>query len=292
MAKLQVKKATKKTKKLRCLITGQAGAGKTFSALLLAKGLVPDGRILVFDTENGRAGLKVGSKRLGGLEWDVIEVTPDSVTSDIYIEAIEIAEKGGYDIIILDSMTHEWDFIKITQLKLGGRYTDWGQAKAYHHRLIRKILSCKVHVICTARSDMKHEQQEVNGKKQVIKLGLGTQQESSMPYEMDFVFDITNRNHDAVVDKQEDDLFISTPTIIICEETGQRLAAFLADGEDEDTTKKKLFISRIAELQENLVSQDKLTDDQKQEIADLDLTAMSVEALTALGLQYKNLLGV
>ncbi len=280
-----IKKATKVSKKLRCLITGQTGSGKTGSSLLLAKGLTNNGRVLVFDTENGRASLKVDMPELQGFEYDVIEVSSQDVTSDDYIKAIELAEQNGYDAIILDSATHEWEYVKDLQQRLGGRYTDWGKAKAGHHKFIKKVISSKIHVIVTARSDIKHEQQEINGRKQVVKLGLGTQQNSNFPYEMDFVFDIQDRQHNCVCDKSEGGLF-TEPLFVITPATGALLAQYLSDGVDPETETKKKYAARIREIESALLASGQLTEDEIKNIEERDpnhFLSMATDDLKSLG---------
>lgn len=280
-----IKKATKVSKKLRCLITGLTGAGKSFGSLLLAKGLTNNGKVLVFDTENGRASLKVGSPELEGFEYDVIEVASQDVSSDDYIKAIELAEQNGYDAIILDSITHEWEYVKELHQKLGGRFTDWGKAKAGHHRFVKKVISAKVHVILTARSDIKHEQQEVNGRKQVVKLGLGTQTNSNFPYEMDFVFDIQDRAHNCVCDKSEGGLF-TEPVFTITPATGVLLAQYLADGVDPETETKKNYAARIRELESELMAVEAFTPEELKTIEEREpnhFLSMSILDLKALG---------
>lgn len=280
-----IKKATKVSKKLRCLITGLTGAGKSFGSLLLAKGLTNNGKVLVFDTENGRASLKVGSPELEGFEYDVIEVASQDVSSDDYIKAIELAEQNGYDAIILDSITHEWEYVKELHQKLGGRFTDWGKAKAGHHRFVKKVISAKVHVILTARSDIKHEQQEVNGRKQVVKLGLGTQTNSNFPYEMDFVFDIQDRAHNCVCDKSEGGLF-TEPLFTITPATGVLLAQYLADGVDPETETKKNYAARIRELESELMAVEAFTPEELKTIEEREpnhFLSMSILDLKALG---------
>ena len=280
-----IKKATKVSKKLRCLITGQTGSGKTGSSLLLAKGLTNNGKVLVFDTENGRASLKTDMPELEGFSYDVIEVSSQEVSSDDYIKAIELAEQNGYDAVILDSITHEWEYVKELHQKLGGRFTDWGKAKAGHHKFVKKVISAKVNVILTARSDIKHEQQEVNGRKQVVKLGLGTQTNSNFPYEMDFVFDIQDRQHNTVCDKSEGGLF-TEPLFTITPATGALLAQYLSDGVDPVTETKKKYAARIKELESELIAANSLTADELKTIEEREsnhFLSMSVADLQALG---------
>ena len=100
---MQLQKATRKKSKLRLNISGPAGSGKTYSALLMAKGLVKDwGKIAVIDTENGSASLY---SHLGDFQTIDMQApfTPES-----YIKAIDICVAAGMECIILDSSSHEW----------------------------------------------------------------------------------------------------------------------------------------------------------------------------------------
>ena len=69
-------------------IAGPSGGGKTFSALLLARGLAgANGRIVLLDTEHGRSQMYSDI----GAPWDGIEFDPP-VTPERYVEAIKAAQ--------------------------------------------------------------------------------------------------------------------------------------------------------------------------------------------------------
>jgi hypothetical protein len=100
---LQLKKATRKQVKLRLNLSAPSGAGKTYSALRMAKGLVNDwSKIAVIDTENGSASLY---SHLG--DFNTIDLTPP-FTPEKYTEAIHLCEKSGIECVIIDSSSHEW----------------------------------------------------------------------------------------------------------------------------------------------------------------------------------------
>src|SRR4028119_1039737 len=96
---LQIQKATKKAAKLRLALMGPSGAGKTFTALSIAAGL--GNRILVVDTENASA-----SKYSDSFEFDVIELSDFAPNN--FIEAISLAKQNGYDVLVIDSLSHAW----------------------------------------------------------------------------------------------------------------------------------------------------------------------------------------
>ena len=54
---IEFKKAHRAKAKLRLALAGPSGAGKTYSALLIASGIVPLEKVAVIDTESGSADL-------------------------------------------------------------------------------------------------------------------------------------------------------------------------------------------------------------------------------------------
>jgi len=134
---MQLKKAQKKQVKLKMGISGASGFGKTYSALLLAYGITGSwDKIAVIDTENESASLY---SDLG--DYNVLPVNAP-YSPERYIEAINTCVDANMEVIIIDSMTHEWDgeggCLDI-QSKLGGRYQDWAKVTPRHNAFIQKI---------------------------------------------------------------------------------------------------------------------------------------------------------
>ena len=99
----EFKKAARTLARLRLGITGPSGSGKTIAALRIAQGL--GGRTAVIDTERHSANL-YGDE----FNFDSTALT-QPYTPERYIEAVCAAEQAGYDNIIVDSITHEWNGI-------------------------------------------------------------------------------------------------------------------------------------------------------------------------------------
>src|SRR5215470_13267485 len=100
---LQIKKAVKYGAKMRLALYGPAGSGKSYTALSVARAMAGDKRILVIDTERGTA-----SKYADIFDFDVIEL-PTFHPHD-YIAAIRMAAASKeHSVLIIDSITHEWD---------------------------------------------------------------------------------------------------------------------------------------------------------------------------------------
>ncbi|WP_246139153.1 AAA family ATPase [Gelidibacter salicanalis] len=100
---MQLQQAQRQQVKLRIGLSGPSGFGKTYSALLLAKGITNDyTKIAVIDTENGSASLY---SHLGRYNTITLQAP---FSPEKYIAAIEICEKAKMEVIIIDSITHEW----------------------------------------------------------------------------------------------------------------------------------------------------------------------------------------
>ena len=144
---MQLQQTKRHNVKLRLGISGASGFGKTYSALQLAYGMTEDwSKIAVIDTENASASLY---SDLGN--FNVLNLFP-AYSPERYIEAISLCEQAGMEVIIIDSITHEWQgeggCLQIHE-KLGGRFQDWAKVKPRHQKFIDKILQSKCHIITT-----------------------------------------------------------------------------------------------------------------------------------------------
>lgn len=226
------RKAKRGLSKLRLALSGVSGSGKTYSALLLAKGL--GGRIAVVDTERGSASLYADMP--GIPDFDVLDLEAP-FSPERYVEAIRAAEAAGYDVLIIDSMSHEWtgkggclelaDEIATARFR-GNTWSAWSEVTPRHRDFVDAILTSKLHVIATMRSKTETAQAERNGRKIVQKLGMKTEQRDGTDYEFTVMFDITHDGHFAVPSKDRTGLFMAEKNpFVIGEETGKRLKNWL-----------------------------------------------------------------
>lgn len=227
---MQIKKAQRTLAKLRLALTGTSGSGKTFGALLVAKGL--GGRICVIDTERGSASLYA---ELHGMpEFDTLELD-EPYSPERYIEAIKMVEAEGYDICIVDSMTHEWsgtggcleinDQLARSKYR-GNTWSAWNEVTPRHRKFVDTILQSKMHMICTMRSKADTAQEkDGSGKTKVVKVGMKTEQRDGMDYEFTLVFDISADGHFANASKDRTAIF-SQP-VILSEEIGKKLREWI-----------------------------------------------------------------
>jgi AAA domain-containing protein len=110
MSNMEFRPARRTNAKPLIGLYSESGAGKTYSALLLARGFVgSEGRIAMIETESGRGEAyadPVEYPEIGG--YDVLPLH-DSFAPAVYGAAIDKAEKGKYDALIIDSASHEWE---------------------------------------------------------------------------------------------------------------------------------------------------------------------------------------
>lgn len=226
---MELKKATRKQVKLRLGLSAVSGGGKTYSALLLAKGLVNDWeKIAVIDTENGSASLY---SHLG--DFNTIELQAP-YTPERYIEAIKTCENAGIECIIIDSITHEWDgkggLLEIHSAMTGNSFTNWSSLTPRHQKFIDAILQSKCHVITTVRRKQDYEMTlNDKGRQTPIKVGLKEITREGFEYELTVNFNLDEK-HNCTTSKDRTGLFMDKPQFIISEETGKLIIDWCNDG--------------------------------------------------------------
>ncbi len=212
-----LRQSSKRQAKIKMALQGCAGSGKTYSALLLAYGLTKDwSRIAVIDSENGSADLYAN---LGG--YNVLPITDYS--PETYIEAINVCENAGMEVIIIDSISHCWDFLLEYHAGLmGNSFVNWAKVTPRQNAFIQRILQSKCHVICTMRTKQDYVLNEKNGKMVPEKVGLKAVMRDGVDYEFTIVLDIDLKHH-AVASKDRTGLFMGRPEFTITPETGDSI---------------------------------------------------------------------
>lgn len=229
-----LKKAKREKAKMRIGLFGAPNSGKTYSALLLAFGLVQDwSKIAVIDTEHGSANLYA---HLG--EYFVWELTPP-FTPERYIEAIKECEKQGIEALIIDSISHEWDGeggLLEAQKKLEesarNSFTTWGKITPRHNAFINAILNCKMHVIACGRCKVEYVLSENDKGRQVPqKVGTKPITRDGFDYELTTSFELAY-NHLATCSKDRTGLFADKPPKVLTQEDGVLLAKWANSGSE------------------------------------------------------------
>lgn len=236
---MQLQQTQRHNVKLRLGISGASGFGKTYSALQLAYGMTNDwSKIAVIDTENSSASLY---SDLGN--FNVLNLSAP-YSPERYIEAIDICEKANMEVIVIDSITHEWQgeggCLQIHE-QLGGRFQDWSKVKPRHQKFIDAILQSKCHIITTTRRKTDYSLDiGNNGKSKVIKHGTKEITSEGFEYELSVNFELINENHLCKVSKDRTSLFQGKPEFIINADTGKQLKAWCNQGISLEDIKQEI----------------------------------------------------
>jgi hypothetical protein len=151
-------------------LAGGTGSGKTWSAMVLAKGLAGDKRFAVIDTENGRA-----KHYADTFDFDHADLHAP-FRPETYTEAIAAADKADYPVIVVDSMSHEWagdgGMLDWHEQEMGGqeskKMTAWIRPKAAHRKMVTALLQVRAHVILCFRAEPKVDILRENGRMKVV----------------------------------------------------------------------------------------------------------------------------
>ena len=284
-----IRKAKRSATKLRLLLTGPSGSGKTWGALQIAKGL--GGRTVVIDTEEGSSDLYDTLH-----DFDVIDLRPP-FSPERYIEAITAAEEAGYDVIVVDSVTHCWSgaggCLELLEdvAKAQFRGNTWSAFSVITPRwraFVDKLLRSPAHVICSGRSKTETAQVDDHGRKKVAKLGMKLEARDGLEFEFTCVLDLIHDGHYATVSKDRTGLFAGDPKPIT-EDTGRRLAEWLAGATPNPLTNSvKALSPLVARVTEEIAKATtvqrlgQIVDRMDQRLSEGGLTIEEHDALTVL----------
>ena len=241
-------KAERKQAKLRLALCGTSGSGKTYSALKIATGL--GGKIAMIDTEQ-----KSGELYANDFKYEVATLSPP-FSPNRYIEIIKMAENSGFNVLIIDSLSHAWtgqggvlemhdQACKTTH----NSFAAWRDVTPHHNALVDAILQSSLHIITTMTTKTAYEvQQNDKGKHVPVKVGLAPIQRDGMEYEFTAVLDLSIDGHIATSSKDRTSLFDGTffkPS----EKTGEQLLEWLNTGVDAEKQSRE----ELEKLEESIV---------------------------------------
>lgn len=294
---INIRKASRSAAKVRIAISGNSGSGKTWSALLIAKGLVGDlSKVCIIDTESGRADLYA---EMG--EYSVIELR-DDFHPNRYVQSIDAAIKAGFELVIVDSATHEWDGpggvkdLADNEARKGkAPFEKWAVPMEQHKAFTNKILTATVHIISTLRTKADYVMEEYtdkSGKKKQkpVKVGLANVQKEGYEYDQTIEFRL-DQEHYAVALKDNTGLF-ADKAFIPTEETGEKIRAWLesapAKPKDEITEDQKAEVKALLGLvdEETVKATKKWFNDKDRSPAETDKIIDSLKKKAAAKIAY------
>lgn len=233
----QVKKAKREKIYPKIAIIAPSGGGKTYGSLRLATGMAEeikketgkDATILMGNTESKR-GLYYANE----FNYDIVDLDPP-YNPEKFVELIEFAVSEGYDILIIDSSSHEWEgkggCLELQQ-QAGGTYQSWAKVTPRHQKFINAIADSPITIIATMRGKDQYEMsKDERGRASVQKLGVGAKQREGFEYEFTATFLIDQKTNTAEVQKDNTHIFDSEGPTILTEAHGAKIIKWANSGE-------------------------------------------------------------
>ena len=233
----QVKKAKREKIYPKIAIIAPSGGGKTYGGLRLATGMAEEieketgkpAKILMGNTESKR-GLYYANE----FDYDIVDLDPP-YNPEKFVELIEFAVENGYDILIIDSSSHEWEgkggCLELQQ-QAGGTYQSWAKVTPRHQKFINAIADSPITIIATMRGKDQYEMsKDERGRASVQKLGVGAKQREGFEYEFTCTFLIDQKTNTAEVQKDNTHIFDSEGPTILTEAHGAKIMKWANSGE-------------------------------------------------------------
>lgn len=268
--KFNVQKAKREQVYTKLALMSPSGGGKTYSALKVATGMAQEienitgkkAKILMGNTEGSR-----GRYYANEFEYDIVDLEAP-YSPELYIEFIDYAVEEGYDILILDSTSPEWEgtggCLELHALA-GGQYQHWQKITPRHEKFLGKIADSPIHIIATMRGkDQYALETDEKGKLSVKKLGVGSKQRDGFEYEFTCTFLLDQKTHIAEAQKDNTHIFEGEVGTVLSESHGARIIKWANDGEVVEAP--KIFKPTSAEAE---AEREQLFENMKNTIKDI-----------------------
>lgn len=252
----QIKKAERKKVYVKVALMGSSGGGKTYSSLRLATGMAEEiknktgilGKIAMINTESDR-----GYYYANEFDYDIVDLGAP-FHPERYIEAINYVISKGYDILIIDSTSHEWEgkggCLELHS-KAGGKYQDWAKVTPIHNKFIDSMADSKIHIIATMRGKDQYDMsKDDNGKTIVQKLGIGAKQREGFEYEFTCTFNLDQNTNMADVKKDNTHIFDDEICTLLTENHGEKLIQWAMSAVEQNKVNERKIESVNSVLEE------------------------------------------
>lgn len=236
-----VKKAVREKIYTKIALMAPSGGGKTYGALRLATGMVQEieketgkkAKILMGNTEQKR-----GYYYADEFSYDIVDIEAPH-NPEKYVELINFAVDNGYDVLIIDSSSHEWEGkggCLDLQNQAGGNYQAWSKVTPRHQKFIDAIAESPIHIIATMRGKDQYEttKDEKTGKMSVQKLGVGAKQRDGFEYEFTCTFLIDQKTNTSEIQKDNTHIFENQGATILTEEHGAQIIQWANSGREPE----------------------------------------------------------
>lgn len=172
------KKAKKNNIKIKLAIMGPSASGKTYGALRIATELANGGVVALLDSEGDRGLYEADN-------FEYLHGRLEDLSPEGYINKIKEAEKGGVDVLIIDSISHEWELLIEEKDRMPGNgFQNFSKVTPRHNAFVKAILDSPMHIIATIRGKDKYIlEPNSKGKMAPRKVSGGFVQRDNIEYE-------------------------------------------------------------------------------------------------------------
>lgn len=258
----------------KVLLVAPSGAGKSYSALRVTKGMIQaheektgeKASVAFIGTESSRDKYYANE-----FDYDLLQLSAP-FTPESYIEAIQMAIDGGYKFLIIDSTTHEWagtgGVLDIHSKIPGNSYTAWARVTPRHNNFLDAMIETPIHVIATVRGKDEYVMEEVNGKQVPKKVAMGYSQRDGYEYLFTTSFMIEQDTHIASAMKDNTHIF-ENANAVLTEKHGVAIYEWATGG---DVAEKQAELDKSKEegkriMQESIEKEKETQSSQKVESA-------------------------
>ncbi len=228
----EITQATRDKAPITAAFIGGSGAGKTYSALLFARGLVgPNGKIVVIDTEGGRSKIYADDPDIGGFfHLDLVE----PYRSERFREAFKAAIQFGADAVVIDTISHEHEgfleYAEQEEARISGRAASrnkWIKPKAGRKRFYSAISSSHAHVIATIRLN-RIVNMDVKPAVEIMK----PECDKDFPYRLDLSVEIQPNHETKIIKVPKPLVGIVSDGVMITKDHGAALSKNIAQQQE------------------------------------------------------------
>lgn len=190
MSVINIREAEREGARLVLGLGGISGSGKTYTALQLAFGLANYNakKVGLLDTENRRGSLYANILQLDGkVNKFLIGDMYAPFSPQRYADAIMEFQKVGIEVLVVDSVTHEWEGSGgCEEIATTGNPKNprWNDAKAQHKKFMNVLLASDMHIIVCMRAREKVKLVKRDGRTEYEPQGVLPIQEKNFTFEL------------------------------------------------------------------------------------------------------------
>ncbi len=209
-------------------VGGETSWERTATALVVASALAPWEKILMIDS-TGQGSRLIGHPKLGPFALESLCSGAEQPSPEVWVQALIRAADQGYQVVVMDCASEEWDWCLAEKDRQGGKFQSWAKVTPLHNRFVRVILRSPVHVISVLRRKEKFQVGTSGAKADVVSLGLRSEMRKGFERAMDLVVGV-DQNFATIIEQDKTELLPKGQSVNP-REIGLKLKAW-ADGAD------------------------------------------------------------